>query len=289
MTARAEPLVATDRIELAWSGIDHSEGVAIDADGTVWAGGEEGQVYRGRLDGEPEQVATLPGRTLGFAIDADGNAYCADMSGPGIYRITPAGEVAQVSSGSEDQPARVPNHPAFLPDGTLLWTDSGEWGASDGCLFATRADGSTVVADRSANGYTNGLALSPDGTTLAIVESTLPGVTAVTVGSAGSLGERRVLVELPGTVPDGVAYDAGGRLYVSCWMPDAIYRVARDGEVETLAEDPLRFSLNSPTNVAFVPGERRLVAANIGERFLSVIPTDAPGAELPRPEFPWSG
>jgi gluconolactonase len=102
MTTRAGPLVATDDIEVAWTGIDHSEGVAIDADGTVWAGGEEGQVYRGRLDGEPRSIASLPGRTLGFALDADGNAYCADMTGPGIYRIAPNGEVAQVSAGAED-------------------------------------------------------------------------------------------------------------------------------------------------------------------------------------------
>jgi gluconolactonase len=211
------------------------------------------------------------------------------MTGPGLYRITPAGEVALVSSGAPCQPARVPNHPAFLPDGTLVWTESGEWGADDGCLFATTAKGTTIVADRSACRFPNGLALSPDGTVLAVVESTLPGVSVLSVGADSTLGERRVLVELPGTVPDGVAYEAAGGLLIACWMPDAILRLTPAGEVETLAHDPLRFSLNSPTNVAFVPGERRVVAANIGERFLSVLPAPEHGAQPSRPEFPWTG
>jgi hypothetical protein len=35
--------------------------------------------------------------------------------------------------------------------------------------------------------------------------------------------------------------------------------------------DPLRVVLNQPTNIAFVGGTNRLVAANIGDRYLSVV------------------
>jgi gluconolactonase len=287
MTLSLDPSVPTDRVEVVWAGIDHPEGVAIGPQGDVWCGGEAGQVYLGRLEEEPRHVATLPGRTLGFALDAAGNAYCADMDGPGIYRVTLDGDVDVVSQGTADRPTRVPNHPAFLPNGLLLYTDSGDWGENNGCVYAVSPSGETTVVDTQAAGFPNGLAVSPDGRWLAVVESTLPGVTALAIEPDGSLGERRVLVEMPGTVPDGVAWDAEGRLLIACWAPDAVFVLEQDGRLRTLAHDPLRFVLNQPTNVAFMPGTAKLVAANIGERFLSVIEHDAPGADPVRPKFAW--
>jgi gluconolactonase len=280
--AAHESLVDAGSIQQIWLGIDHAEGLAVAADGTIWCGGEEGQVYRGHLDGSPQHVATLRGRTLGFAVDGDGNAYCADPDGPGLYRITPAGEVAEISSGSSDRSAVYPNHPAFLSSGEILWTDSGTWGADDGCTFMTSPDGATTVVDRSACRFPNGLAVSPDGRTLAVVESRLPGVAVLSIEGT-TLGGYRVLIELPDTVPDGVAFDADGGLLISCWAPDAVLVLRPSGDVETLVYDPLRFVLDQPTNLAFFPDTRKVVVANFGERFLSVFEHDRVGAPVPRP------
>lgn len=287
MIAPGTPVVATEDIRLVWAGIDHAEGLAIDDDGTVWCGGEDGQVYRGRLDAAPERVATVPGRTLGFALDGDGHAYVATISPPGIFRVRADGRVDAMSSGVDEAPLRLPNHPAFLPSSVLLCTDSGGWGDDDGCILALTPDGRTCVANASAKCFPNGLCVTPDGATVFVVESTLPGVSALSVNPRGELGARRVVVEMPGTVPDGVALDARGRLIVSCWAPDAIF-IVEDGALEVLAHDPLRYSLHEPTNIAFVPGTSTLVSANYGERFLSVLEHDAPGAPLPRPAFPWT-
>jgi gluconolactonase len=76
---------------------------------------------------------------------------------PGVYRITPAGEVELVSAGTVDRPAVLPNDLAFLPFGELLYSDSGEWGASDGCVFALSQNGETRVVDSSCTAYPNGL------------------------------------------------------------------------------------------------------------------------------------
>jgi gluconolactonase len=257
--ALAEPLVPVERIELVWRGIDHAEGLAIDGDGMVWAGGEDGQVYRGWLDGEP-----------------------------GVFRITPEGDVSLVSAGAPDRPAVEPNHLAFLPSATLVFSDSGAWGEDDGCIFAVTPDGASRVADTSTSRFPNGLAVLDDGRTLAVVESSLPGISALSISEDGSLGERRVLVEMPGTVPDGLAVDARGRLLVSCWAPDAVFVLEPDGELRLLAHDPLRYVLHEPTNIAFVPGTNTLVTANYGERFLSVLEHDTEGAPPPRPSFGWS-
>jgi len=266
-----EPLVPAAAVEPVWFGlVDHVEDLAFDEHGVVWCGGEEGQVYRGRLDGEPEIVARTPGRTYGFALGFDGACYCADVADPGIYRIDSEGEVERVSAGTADRPALLPNDLAFLPSGELLFSDSGNWGGNDGCIYAVGPDGSTRVVDTTCAAYPNGLCVSPDGSGIAVVEATLPGVSVLSLGADGSLSGRRVLVELPGTVPDGLLYDDEGRLLISFWSPDAVLRMEADGKLTTVVHDPLRVVLNQPTNIAFLPGTNRLVAANIGDRYLSV-------------------
>lgn len=266
-----EPLIPAAAVEPFWFGqVDHVEDLAFDEHGLIWCGGEEGQVYRGRLDGEPEIVARTPGRTYGFALGSDGACYCADVADPGIYRIDSEGEVERVSAGTADRPALLPNDLAFLPSGELLFSDSGNWGGNDGCIYAVGPDGSTRVVDTTCAAYPNGLCVSPEGSAIAVVESTLPGVSVLSLGADGSLSGRRVLVELPGTVPDGLLYDDEGRLLISFWSPDAVLRVEADGKLTTVVHDPLRVVLNQPTNIAFLPGTNRLVTANIGDRYLSV-------------------
>ena len=266
-----DPLIPAAAVEPVWFGlVDHVEDLAFDDHGLVWCGGEEGQVYRGRLDGEPEIVARTPGRTYGFALGSDGACYCADVADPGIYRIDSEGEVERVSAGTADRPALLPNDLAFLPSGELLFSDSGNWGGNDGCIYAVGPDGSTRVVDTTCAAYPNGLCVSPDGSAIAVVESTLAGVSVLSLGADGSLSGRRVLVELAGTVPDGLLYDDEGRLLISFWSPDAVLRVEADGKLTTVVHDPLRVVLNQPTNIAFLPGTNRLVTANIGDRYLSV-------------------
>lgn len=267
--------------------VDHPEGVAIDADGTIWCGGEEGQVYVLRLDEEPREVARLDGHLLGLALDGAGAAYCVALGArPGLYRVTREGETALVTEGTPERRARIPNHPLFLPDGTLLLTESGDFGADSGCTFAVPPGGApetTRIADESCRRFPNGLALHPSGEEVWVVESTLPGVAALRLAADGALSDYRVVCETPGHVPDGIAFDVEGRALVSCWTPDTILLVERDGSVRTLLHDPLRQQLISPANVAFVPGTATVVAANVGNRFLTVFEHDAVGAELPRP------
>jgi gluconolactonase len=279
------PAIELTDVRLHWVGIDHAEGLAFAADGVLWAGGEQGQIYRGQPDDEsPALVGYTPGRTLGFAVDADGVAFCADMTAPGVFRIDPDGEITRFSAGAESRPMRVPNALSFTPDGLLLVTDSGDWDDPTGCIFAIDASGETWVADTTAAHYPNGIAVSPDGRSVAVVESSLPGVSLLSL-EQGVLSGRRVLAELPGTVPDGVAWDAEGRLLVACWSPDAVFLVDSNGEVTLLAHDPIRFTFNQPTNVAFAPGTTRVVAANIGERFLSSFEHDCAGGIVHRPVF----
>jgi gluconolactonase len=275
------------RVERVMMGVDHAEGLAITPDGWLWCGGEAGQIYRSRLEGPPTLVAELPGFPFGFAVDGHGTAYCCcGGSEPGVYSITSGGTVSLVSRGTDDRPCRTPNFPLFLHDGRLLYTDSGTFGACDGCIFEVRADGRTTIADTSCSAYPNGLALAPDGRTIAVVESEPPMISTLEVRPDGSLGARAVLAQLPGTVPDGAAYDERSHLLVSFWVPDSIIEISPGGRVHTVLADPHRQYLISPTNLAFVPGSKDVVCANFGHQFLSRFRHVCRGGEVARPLNP---
>lgn len=276
----ADPLVPTSRISLTWERIDHSEGVAVGSDGVIWAGGEAGQIYRGSFGAGYEIVSSIPDRPLGFAVDSAGVAYCTSISEPGLYRIEPTGESKLLNRGVADRLAIQPNHPAVTPSSDVIWSDSGVWGSDNGCLWITHQGGHTEVIDETCCRFPNGLAISPDGRSLAVVESTLPGVSLVELG-AGEIrvqGQREVL-HTPGLVPDGVAWDINGDLLISFWAPDAIVVLRASGAVETVAYDPQRFVLNSPTNLAFIPGTRNVLVASYGERCLSTFEWTSAGAK----------
>src|SRR5690349_16312198 len=90
-------------------GLDHPEGAAIGPDGTVYAGGEAGQIYRIAPDGTPEQYADTGGFLYGVTVDGGGNVYGCDMGRGEIVRVDPNGGVTSYSRGTDEHPLRVPN------------------------------------------------------------------------------------------------------------------------------------------------------------------------------------
>lgn len=233
-------------------GLDHPEGVAWGPDSRVYAGGEAGQVYRIRLeDGTIETYANTGGFVLGMAHDAAGNVYACDMGRCDVVKVTPAGEVTTYSSGLPERAMRVPNYPVFDAAGNLYVSDSGDWGERNGFIWRIKPGGAAEVWNESANGFTNGMCLGPDGRSLYVVESTPPLISRLPINEDGSAGAREIVVELPRTVPDGVAFDVEGNLYISMYTPDAIYRYGHDGKLTILYDDWERLILNAPTNIAF--------------------------------------
>src|SRR5215211_7732403 len=92
-------------------GLDHPEGVTVGPDGTVYAGGEAGQIYRVSLDGSAEQISTTGGFILGLCLDGDGAIYACDLAAGAVKRIAPDGEVTTYSSGAPGRAMSVPNYP----------------------------------------------------------------------------------------------------------------------------------------------------------------------------------
>jgi gluconolactonase len=266
-------------------GLDHPEGVACGPAGEVYAGGEAGQIYRISLDGGAEQVASTGGFILGLCLDGDGAIYACDLAHHEVVRITPDGAITSWSKGAPGRPMQVPNYPVFDPDGNLFVSDSGGWGKRDGCIFLVRPGGATEVLAADLGAFPNGLALDATGETLYVVLSNLPGVVAVDLRPGRDLAVR-TLIELPRHVPDGLAFDEDGNLYISCYTPDVIFRLAPGGELVIVADDWASVTFATPTNIAFCGPERRtLVVASLSRWHLTKGEMPIAGQRLNYPTF----
>jgi gluconolactonase len=259
------PRLALDELEQIASGIDHAEGICVTPDGTVYLSGEKGQIYRLEADDSAVEVATTGGWTLGLAADGDGRIYACDPARHAVLRWTPGGGEPEVwSDGAAEAPFRTPNWGAFAPDGSFYVTDSGAWKAGDGNVQVVRGGRTSIWSDACVD-FPNGLAVSPDGREVWVLESTPGRLVAVTIRGDGSAGPRRVLVELPGTVPDGIAFATDGSVVIACYRPDVVYRWRQDLGLEVLAEDPEGTVIAAPTNAAFTgPDLATIIVPNIG-------------------------
>lgn len=268
-------------------GLDHPEGVSVGPDGTVWAGGEAGQVYRVQPDGQVEEVCSTGGFLLGLALDADGIVFACDVARKEVLRVDPStGAITTYSAGAPGEPFRNPNFPVFDDAGNLYVTDSGGWKAGDGDIKVIRPDGTTEVWSRDLPDFPNGCCLTPDGSALLVIESLRPGVSRVPIRADGSAGPPERAFDLPDTVPDGIAVDEQGGCYVACYRPDRLYYVDPSGTVEVLAEDPQGTVLAAPTNAVFTGADRRtLVVGSLGRWHLAAMTVAVPGAPLRFPRI----
>lgn len=279
--------VALEQLQVLAEGLDHPEGVAVAADGTVYAGGEAGQIYAVDPDGAVREVAnTGGGQVLGFAADGAGRLYVCEYDLAQVLRIDPAnGAVEVFSTGTEERPIRVPNWPAFDAEGTLYVSDSGDWQAADGLIWAIRPGGRAEVWTEAVRDFPNGIALAADGSRLYVVESTPGRLVEVPIRPDGSAGEPRLLQELGmAVVPDGVTVLDDGSLLIACYRPDAIFRWSEGEGLEVLAADPQGTMLAAPANVAFAgPELETLVATNLHGQHLVSAELGVRGAPLFRP------
>jgi gluconolactonase len=262
-------------IELLVDGLDHPEGVCWSpADGVVWAGGEAGQLYRVDVEARTwEEAARAPGFVLGLAADGRGRlaVCCGD---DGLLCLYEDDDVRVLHDGF-----RLPNYPAFGPDGTLYFSASGHWARNDGLVHRLAPDGDLGVLTDALPHFPNGCAVSADGRELWIVESYRPTLSRIDL-ETGAVEE---VTRLEGTVPDGVAFTETGVL-VSCYRPDRIVHVSGAG-IEVIAEDPQGTAIAAPTNIVFAgPNRDRLVSANLGRWHLSLIHTELRGLPLHYPE-----
>lgn len=244
------PEIPIESFEIFARGIDHAECIAFDRAGTLWAGGEAGQIYRIPPDGRPQLIANLDSYSAGIAFSPVEEDLFVCNSNLGIVRVQKDGKFSVFASHCGAHKLICPNYGLFDSAGNYYVTDSGLWKERNGLLLRYTPDGRGEIL-AGPFGYTNGLALSADEKTLFMVESKTDSVHRFEIRADGSLGPAELYVNECGRFPDGLTLDAEGNLYVCCYASDEIWRVSPQREKTLFAWDRWGILLGSPTNMAF--------------------------------------
>jgi sugar lactone lactonase YvrE len=276
--------IRLDQISELAGGLDHVEGVAVHPNGDIWAGGEAGQIYRIAADGcRVDEVANTGGFVLGIAFDPDAEwlAVC-DNQQHCVWRYElRSGKLHKFAEGADGHQFNIPNFPVFDSHGNLYVSESGAFRQKIGKILKFSPDGEAEVWHEGPFNFANGLALSPDERTLYVACTWLPGVERIPILEDGSAGARSVFATMPQTCPDGLAFDARGNLFVSCYAPNRIYRVTPGQEVSLLIDDWEGHTLANPTNIAFGgPDFDQLYTSNLGRYHVNRINLGVRGAPL---------
>jgi gluconolactonase len=130
--------------------LDQPEGVAVGRDGTVYAAGEPGQVYRISPDGKHVQtIANTGGFFLGITLDREENVYICDRAQHAVYKVTPNGALSLFMDSCEGRASTSPNFKAFDSRGNLNLSASGIWRTANCIVFSAAAETEFTVHHRS--------------------------------------------------------------------------------------------------------------------------------------------
>jgi len=187
-------------------------------------------------NGNSEVVARVPFDSFPFSIDwlPDGRLLMASMSERPLLRREPDGawvvhaDTGRLSKGGWNE---------IVVDGRgNVYVNGGGFDVSAGEAFApgiiarVTPDGAArVVADDIH--FPNGMAISPDGSTLVVAESYARRLTAFDIGADGSLTNRRVWADLIDGAPDGICFDAANAIWYADVPNKRCVRVREGGAV----------------------------------------------------------
>lgn len=264
------------------TGLDHPEGVAVGRDGTIYAGGEGGQVYRISSNGKKVNIlGNTGGFCLGITLDREENLFICDLKLRALLKMTQRGRCKILAESVGRRKFLCPNFSVFDSKGNLYFSDSGEWKQANGMICRLSAGGEVEMFSAGPFHFANGIALDAEERFLYVVESNLDRVVRIEIQSDGKGGSPEVFTEGLERVPDGLAFDAQGNLYVTTFASNCIYRVGTDRRVELVCQDVETLLLCQPTNCSFGgPNFDQLYVANLGRDHLSVLDLKIKGQPL---------
>jgi sugar lactone lactonase YvrE len=107
---------------------------------------------------------------------------------------------------------------------------------NDGFIVMVSGQGARIVAD--GLGYTNEVALHPNGRWLYVNETFARRLSRFALHPDGTLGPKEVVVEFgAGTFPDGLAFDEEGGVWIVSIISNRLIHVAADGKPTVWMED----------------------------------------------------
>jgi gluconolactonase len=223
--------------------------------------------------------------------------YC-DLGKQAVVRVTQSGRVTIVADRVGSLPLTLPNFASFDAEGNLFVSNSSTSPISQvvdellhpsakGAVVCIRASGKSEIVATDIY-LANGTAIDPKEEALYVLESTRFNCLRIAMKKDGSFGKPEIYSRGFPAIPDGMAFDAEGNLFVT--LPgkakaqsdppadkilkpiNQILKVDTSGEWTTLIDDPGSQKLDHPTSCAFGgPGLQDLYFANLeGEHFSRV-------------------
>ncbi len=184
--------------------------------------------------GQSEVVARVP--TFPFCIDFLPNGQMLVVSGREGLLLRRETDGALVTHADLTNLAAPPWNDIVVDGRGNIFVNNLGFAFGTGAAFApgtivvVTPDGTArQVADGLA--FPNGMAVTPDNTTLIVAESYSERLTAFDIAADGSLTNRRIWAETPGDHPDGICLDAEGAIWYGDVGSSLCVRVRQGGGV----------------------------------------------------------
>lgn len=250
-------------------------------------------------NGTVRTYATLADRVSGLGFLPDGTPLVVSMLDRRLLRLTPGGPQVHAELAAHCD--------WFLNDmvvdgaGRAYVGARNRGGGADAPLDAVvlvQPDGRTSIA-AVAMQSPNGSAVTPDGATLVVAETSQARLSAFSIRPDGTLHDRRVFASVAGLHPDGICLDAEGAVWFGSPITQEFVRVHAGGHVSDRLATPGAWAVtcalggadrrtffgitmhNSVENILRVGDDRDtdVTSTSTGEAWTATV--DTPGAGWP--------
>lgn len=216
-------------VQVVGKGFTFTEGAAWSKEGfLIFSDTPAGKLYKFTPGSEVEVYREEAQGPSGNAFDAQGRLYTCETHARRVTRTDKGGRVEVLAERWQGKRLNAPNDLAIGRNGHVYFTDPAFGGQSDHReldfygVYHIPPKGEIKLVAKPA-GRPNGIALSPNGRTLYVVNTDERNVRAYDLDHNGDASNERVLISSLAGVPDTIRVDEKGDLFVTVSKGIAIY------------------------------------------------------------------
>ncbi len=206
------------------------EDIALDAQGRISAGYEDGRLVQLQPDGtQPRLIANTQGRPLGLIFDHHGNLIVTDAI-KGLLSVSPAGEIKVLATEADGVKFGCLNDLDVAADGTIYFTEASHkypMSAFATDILEHQPNGRLMVFDPQTQKprtllkglyFANGVAVSPDQTFVLVAETGKYRIQRLWLKDPKEGMVDTFIDNLPG-FPDGISSNGTDKFWVAIVTP----------------------------------------------------------------------